>query len=200
MNDSPLLMEIFARRKLKRNLVHARVSASGIWPITLVSLLALAVSTGTADDLALADPKESPGAHFGELVHEFRAQRVPSYADGQIIFGFERHAFSGNTQDLNRFLGMVVEFPNSRSITVIFCGPDGGRAAEPLTPSAAKSGVDYDWQVTKFEGDITILVPLAARIPFSLVQVPAGIRVAAGSGAPQIATTFARLHNALVEH
>lgn len=120
--------------------------------------------------------------------HQFQSRPVDTL--GQTT----EHWFTGSAADLNQFLLEACQLCQT-VVVVAFTGPQGVLELEPLTPEAAQSSVIYDWkcQIQRHQC-LFIVIPLASRIPFATINVPAGLLVEAYGSSPSAARQYARLH------
>jgi hypothetical protein len=160
--------------------------------LSAVVFLPVSMRSSCAGPFLLPEP-----CRITEIVHvDFADSRIPDDGNNKLLPS-EDHLFRGTADDLNRFLETLVQKPLSMPVTVTFTGPSGRIPGEPLTPEAAQSGCCYDWavQIHWWNRQVTVSIPLAARIPFGEVHVPVTLPVESGVGAPPIVKKFAQLHN-----
>lgn len=154
--------------------------------------------TSLADEAAPKRIHELPtGAEASQLITEkYRNHLIPQRGPKSLL-RVQKHFLHGKADDLNRFLADTAKLPQTFDVTVYFTGPNGLNVAVPLTEDAAQAGVNYDWSVQLLPNNkVNIVIPLAARIPFAVIDVPSHLVVETDLGAPEAAEQFARIHNA----
>ena len=157
-------------------------------------LTTLPIVTVASNVAGFAVYKQSQPAEAVLLAERFAEQRVER-RDVDTLGQTQEHSFAGSADDLTRFLKEAAALRRT-DVTVYFTGPQGVLELEPLTPEAAQTAADYDWQVQVQHRDtLVVVIPLASRIPFSEIIVSSNLSVEAYDSGPRAARRYAELRD-----
>ena len=99
----------------------------------------------------------------------------------------------GGAKRLNSLLEECSKLPTAASTKIYLSGPHDS-IFTPLTSAAAQTSAEYDWRVQILgKENISIYIPLAARIPFSEIEFPASLDIEAYPEVKPLVEDFIRL-------